>query len=155
MRYLIFCTLIFVPQLLLANDNNFTHNTKLSIIGGAPNSNPESWLQYYGLRNNNNGVLITLNMDIENISEVIVTDVNAENNKCNKPHKKELLHLFLKEDSRLKGLSAFINMPCFDGLKTILKLTVTTENKNKYSNTIQLKASVGVFEKHWSSDSMN
>jgi len=157
MKCIFFLIIIFVSHTLLANDNKTIKSEKLSIIGGGPNSEPTNWLQYHGLKKetDNNDALITIKLGLPNIKEIIVTDLNTINNKCNKKTRTTLLHLFLEKDNKTKELSAFVPLPCLDGLKAVLELTVSTVNKKRYSKVVQLNASVGAFKGHWSSDSLN
>lgn len=152
MKYYILTILISLTQLGLAKeDNQYIQSDKLSISGVLNDQKPEDWLRLYGAMEPKKEKLIriTAEFDIDKVSAIIITDMNAANNKCGPKRMKDLLYLSFDPAKNLKKITTRIHLPCFVGRDAVFKLRVLTEDNARYFNNTTLTAHPAAF-RSWS-----
>jgi len=82
---------------------------------------------------------IIVNFDLDNVTAIIIHDMNAENNMCGEKQKKEIFYLaFQKPEKNVKSIRTIINGPCLVDNEAVLRLRVSTVGKKYYENIITI-----------------
>ena len=124
---------------------------KLYIAAKTHDNKPENWLKYYKVNSSENTqhekrIYIAAHFNIKNVTHMIITDVNASNNKCGKKQEKEVLYLSINPDKNIHKVSTRIHLPCLFKRNAILKLAVKTSTGERYYNTTTLTAHPNAFD---------
>lgn len=132
----------------------YLKSDKLGITVTTHDGKPESWLKFYGQTGPEKvkRITITAVFDLNNVHKILITDMNAVNNKCGPQQREKILLLIFNPASNLKKITTLIDKPCFDIRNAVLRLRVVTGDNKRYENTTTLTAHPDAF-KSWSSPS--
>jgi len=124
-----------------AKEISYIHSDKLKISGPNPDR-PNSFRSMHydrmmGIEPVNN---IIIEFPLENVTAVIIHDMNAKNNKCGKKQKKQIYYVvFMEPEKNIKSIRTLINGPCLVGNRdAVLRLRVSTADGKYYENTIKI-----------------
>jgi len=152
MKYHLAGIILSICTIAIADDEvKYTQSDKLNISGVLKDQNPENWLREYGAMKPKKEKLvrITAEFNIENVRALIITDMNAINNKCGPQQLEDLLYLSFDPVKNINRITTRIHKPCFDGRNANLRLRVVTNSNKRYYNIITLTAHPAAFQS-WS-----
>ncbi len=137
-NFIFIMTFLFLPP-TFAKDINYIHSDKLQITGGPKNLYTFQGMHYDRMMGVEPANKITVDFDIDNVTAIIIHDMNAKNNKCGKDRKKELFYLvFNKPEKNVKSIRTVINGPCLVDNEAVLRLRVSTADGKYYENIITI-----------------
>ncbi len=132
MKYLILVLALMFSSLLIAADIKYIQSDKLRISGFG-------FIHYDRMMGIEPANKITVEFDLDNVTAILIIDVNATNNKCGDKQKKKLFYLaFPKPEKNVRSIRTAINGPCLIGNEAVLKLRVSTVGEKYYENTITI-----------------
>ncbi len=153
MKYFIFLSMLLLLQGASAAENKFgsIKSDKLKITAQTHDGKPESWLRFYNVdvaeeNEYEKRIYITAEFDISNVTDMIITDMNAVNKKCGKKYEKHFLYLSFDPSKNLKKITTRIHLPCFVQNKAVFKLAVKTANGGRFFNISTLTAHPDAFD---------
>jgi len=121
-----------LTQSLIAGDIKYVQSGKLRINGFG-------FIHYDRMMGIEPANKITVEFDLDNVTAILITDMNAKNNKCGKKQKEKLFYLaFPKPEKNVKHIRTIINGPCLVDNEAILRLRVSTVGEKYYENIITI-----------------
>lgn len=152
MKYLLIGIILSISTIAFADEDiQYIQSDKLRISGVLDDQSPQSWLRLYGAMEPKKEKLIriTAEFNMENVRAIIITDMNAVNNKCGPQQLEDLLYLSFDPVNNIKKITTRIHKPCFDGRNAVFRLRVATDSNKRYYNVITLTAHPAAF-RSWS-----
>ncbi|VAW97134.1 hypothetical protein MNBD_GAMMA23-1277 [hydrothermal vent metagenome] len=153
MKLLIYITIFMFLQTACATENKFgsIKSDKLKITVQTHDGKPESWLRFYNVdvaeeNEHEKRIGITAEFNIPNVTDMIITDMNAVNKKCGKKYGKHFLYLSFNPSNNLRKITTRIHLPCMVENKAVFKLVVKTADGGRYYNITTLTAHPDAFD---------
>ncbi len=153
MKFIIYLSMFLFMQTVSATENKFgsIKSDKLKITARTDDGKPENWLRFYNVdvaedNESEKRIYITAEFDVKNVTDMIITDMNAVNKKCGKKHEKHFLYLSFNPDRNIKKITTRIHLPCFVQNKAVFKLAVKTANGGRFYNITILTAHPDAFD---------
>ena len=144
--------MLLILQSACATENKFKYkqSDKLKLTAKTHDGKPGSWLRFYNVdvaeeNEYEKRIYITAEFNIDNVTDMIITDMNAVNNKCGAKQVKHFLYLCIDPNKNVKKITTRIHLPCLIKNKAVLKLAVKTINGGRYYNITTLTAHPDAF----------
>ena len=146
----IFILLSHSSTYAIENESKSIKSNKLNILAKTHDGKPESWLRYYNVdvakeNEYEKRIYITAKFDVDNVTDMIITDMNSANKECGAKQEKHILYLAFDSSKNVKNITTRIHLPCLVKNKAVLKLVVKTANGGRYYNITTLKAHPDAF----------
>jgi len=152
MKYFFIIAMLSFINSACAIENEFKSikSDKLNISARTHDGKPESWLRFYNVdvakeNEYEKRIYITAEFDVDNVTDMIITDMNAVNKECGAKKEKHILYLALEPTKNIKIITTRIRLPCLVKNKAVFKLVVKKANGGRYYNITTLNAHPDAF----------
>lgn len=133
MKYYLYLFLLLILSSAASAESLAIKDERLQINVTGVGKNPKSWLRHRE-DDKQNSNLLNIRFNIENVRNILITDLNAVDNKCHKDSVQYPFFLELEPNNNIHQIKTRIGYPCLSDRTAKLKLSITTHDDKRYYN---------------------